>query len=98
MSNLRQDFELSHMRRQNLVCHINGKMHKLHIDRKQMFFKPKKVIVVDQSTVQTSVFCIEDIEQTIDVAVNDSAQANSSFRQDTEQAIDLMFNDSAKWK
>ena len=35
-------------------CKWYGK-HKLHVHRKQMFFKPKEVIVLDQGTVQTSV-------------------------------------------
>ena len=40
----------------------------------------------------------EDTEQTIDIAVNDSAQTSSSFSQDTEWTIDLMLNDSARRK
>ena len=48
-----------------------------------MFFKPKKVIILDQAeTVQTGVSSSQDIEQTIDIAVNDSAQTSSSFGQD----------------
>ena len=86
------------MGRQALVCHANGKKHKLHVDRKQMFFKPKKVIVLDQETVQTGVSSSQDTEQTIDIAVNDSAQTSSSFSQDTEWTIDLMLNDSARQK
>ena len=62
-----------------------------------MFFKPK-TIVVDQETVQTSVSSSQDTEQTIDVALNDSAQTSSSFSQDTEWTIDLMLNDSARLK
>ena len=83
---------------QALACHANDKKHKLHVDRKQMFFKPKKVTVLDQETVQTSVSSSQDTEQTIDIAVNDSAQTNSFFSQDTEQTIDLMLNDSARQK
>ena len=80
------------MGRQALVCHANGKKHKLHVDRKQMFFKPKKVIVLDQETIQTGVSSSQDTEQTIDIVVNDSAQTISSFSQDTEWTIDLMLN------
>ena len=42
-----------------------------------MFFKPKIVIVLDQETVQTSVSSSQNTEQTIDIAVNDSAQTSS---------------------
>ena len=49
-----------------------------------MFFKPKKVIVFGQETVQTSVSSSQDTEQAIDIAVNDSAQTSSYFSQDTE--------------
>ena len=83
---------------QALVCHANGKKHELHVDRKRMFFKPKKVIVLDQETFQTSVSSSQDTEQTIDIAVNDSAQTSSSFSQDTERTIDLMLNNSARQK
>ena len=86
------------MGRQTLVCHANGVKHKLHVDRKQMFFKPKKVIVLDQETVQTSVSSSQVTEQTIDIAVNDSAQTSSSFSQDTERTINLMLNNSARPK
>ena len=84
------------MGRQTLVCHANVIKHKLHVDRKQMFFKPKKVIVLDQETVQTSVSSSQDTEQTIDTAMNDSAQTGSSFSQDTERIINLMLNNSPK--
>ena len=63
-----------------------------------MFFKPKKIIVLDQETVQTSVSSSQDTEQTIDIAVNDPAQTSSSFCQDAEQIIDLMLNDYARWR
>ena len=63
-----------------------------------MFFKPKKVIVVDEETVQTSASSSQDTEQTIDIAVNGSLQTSSSFSQDTEWTIDLMLNDSARRK
>ena len=62
------------------------------------FSNQKKVIVLDQETVQTSVPSSQDTEQTTDIAVNDSAQTSSSFSQDTERTIDLMLNDSARWK
>ena len=63
-----------------------------------MFFKPKKVIVLDQETVQTSVSSSQDTEQTIDTAMNDSAQTGSSFSQDTERIINLMLNNSPRPK
>ena len=93
-----KNFKPSNMGRQAFVCHANGKKHKLHVNRKQMFFKPKKVIVLDQETVQTSVSSSQDTEQTIDIAVNDSTQTSSSFSQDTERTIDLMLNDPARRK
>ena len=55
-----------------------------------MFFKRKKVIALDQEFVQTNVSSSPDTVQTIDIAVNDSAQT-SSYRADH----DLMLNDSA---
>ena len=59
---------------QALVCHANVKKHKLHVDQNQMFFIPKKkIIVLDQEAVQTSVSSGQDSEKTIDFAVNDSA-------------------------
>ena len=67
------------MGRQALVCHANGEKHKLDVDQKQMFFKPKKVILLDQETVQTGVSSCQDTEQTIDIAMNDSAQTSSSY-------------------
>ena len=54
------------MGRQALVRHANGKKHKLHVNQ-QMFSKPKKVIVLDPETVQTSVSSSQDTEQTIDL-------------------------------
>ena len=63
-----------------------------------MFLKPKKVIVLDGGIVQTGVSSSQDTEQTINIAVNDSAQTSSSFSQDTEWTIDLMLNDSARRK
>ena len=66
-----KNFELSNMGRQAPVSHANGKKHKLHVDWKQMFFKPKKVIVLDEETVQTSVFSSQDTELAIDIAVKD---------------------------
>ena len=52
-----------------LWCLAHGKKHKLDVDRKQMFFKPKKVILLDQDTVPTSFSSSQDTEQTINIAV-----------------------------
>ena len=59
-----------------------------------MFFKPKKVIVLDQETVQTSVSSSQDTEQTIDITVNDSSQTSSSFSQNTDRTIDCSYVES----
>ena len=61
------------------MCDANGKKHKLHVNRKQMFFKPKKVIVLEQESLQTSVSCSQDTEQTIDLVLNDSARRKSEI-------------------
>ena len=66
------------MGRQALVRHANGKKHKLHVNQ-QMFSKPKKVIVLDPETVQTSGSSSQDTEQTIDLMLNDSARRKSEI-------------------
>ena len=37
-----KNFKFSNMGRQALMCHANGKKHKLHVDQKQMFSNQKK--------------------------------------------------------
>ena len=88
------------MGRQALVRHANGKKHKLHVNQ-QMFSKPKKAIVLDPETVQTSVSSSQDTEQTIDLMseiiwalkyVGSGYSTNSSS--DINKVFSTMFPDS----
>ena len=78
-----------------MLCHANGKKHKLHVDRKQIFFKPKKGIVLDQETVQTSMSCSQDTERTIGLMLNDSARWKSEITEALKSVCSGYSNNSS---
>lgn len=81
-----KNFKLSNMGRQALVSHANGKTHKIHFDRKQMFFKISKPSV--QSVLQ------EDKESS-SIPENNSSSVASPKIVDSPK-LDMLLNNSQK--